>query len=193
MDIDIDIPDIKITKVFKNAVRAMRFDSGEIKPHNVGVYFQNIPHLILDGEKIATIDYKTAEQLGFVKIDFLHLTFLDNFKNKNELKDYLLRIDQAPYKLLQFENICQKCFHIHNHYDVVKRVKPQNLEEVADVLALIRPAKRKYIDRYIENKEQVKPLLYKQEQGEYGFKKSHAISYAHIIAIQLLMIEENKL
>ena len=43
MDIDIDITSkFKPEQIF-TVTRASRIENGELKPHQVGVYFQNIP------------------------------------------------------------------------------------------------------------------------------------------------------
>ena len=79
-------------------------------------------------------------------------------------------------------------FHIHNHYDIVKQLKPTSIEQLAAVLAVIRPAKRHLLNKEwdIINKE----VWVKPDDDSYFFKKSHAIAYAIAIVVQLNSIVE---
>jgi DNA polymerase III alpha subunit len=70
----------------------------------------------------------------------------------------------------------------------LKRLKPQSVEQIAMILAIIRPAKS-----YLKNSswaEIEKNVWEKDEDGQYQFKKSHAISYALSIVVQLNLLVE---
>ena len=72
---------------------------------------------------------------------------------------------------------------MHNHIDVLKVMKPQSVMELAEVLAVIRPAKRHLLN---ESKSKISELVWqKPEDGTYYFKKAHAIAYAVSIVVQL--------
>ena len=65
------------------------------------------------------------------------------------------------------------------------------MEQLAAVLAIIRPAKRKLLNESWDtiNKE----VWAKPTDGTYFFKKSHAVGYALAIILQLnLLIEKAK-
>jgi DNA polymerase III alpha subunit len=68
-------------------------------------------------------------------------------------------------------------------------MKPRSVEQLAMVLALIRPGKRHLIGKIWPA---VESEIWKlSNDGEYVFKKSHAIGYALAIVVQMnLMIEE---
>lgn len=185
MDIDIDFFDRnQILNILPHRI-AMRTQNSDMVKHNTGIYFQEIPYNPFNN--IATIDYKTAESCGYFKIDLLNVSAYSGIKNEEHL-DKL--INQEPsWELLEYREIVEKLFHINNHYNVVKILKPRNIEQLAAVLAIIRPAKR-----YLLNKtwnEILKNIWIKPENSsEYFFKKSHAYSYAQLIIVQLNLICE---
>lgn len=189
-DVDIDInnqfnPDV----LFANYTRASQIRQDKLTPHNVGFYFQQIPTDPWNPHQSA-IPYDVAQQLGFQKIDFLHLTFLDNFKNKNELR---MLMKQTPnWDLLNHQTNVAKLFQISNHFDIVSAIKPKSIDDLADVVALIRPGKKRLLERYLKEKNYVRSFLYKKTD-QYYFKRSHAIGYAHVIVVQLHMIEAGAL
>jgi hypothetical protein len=68
-DIDIDLADRnQILEITKN-ISAARIEKAQFKKHNTGVYFQKIPYNPITNT--ASIDYETAEDRGYFKLDFL--------------------------------------------------------------------------------------------------------------------------
>lgn len=186
MDVDIDFPpDFDPLDYFDEAVRASMVTDGALKKHPAGAYFQNIPK---DGlTSLAAIPHKEAEELGYFKIDFLHLNVLSYFDNKDEIRA-LLRID-PDWKLLLDEDNVAKLFQINKHFKIVKRIKPQSIIELADCIALIRPGKRHLLQPYLKDKDVVRRELYRRpDDGGYYYKKGHAVSYAMVIVLQLHLI-----
>ena len=47
--------------------------------------------------------------------------------------------------MLEHRDVIQQLFHIHNHSDTVIRMKPRSIEQLAMVLAVIRPGKKHLI------------------------------------------------
>ena len=184
-DIDIDFLDRSTAlDVLEHRV-AMRDNKGTKVKHNTGVYFQEIPHNPFNG--LSTIDYETAEDRGYFKIDFLNVSLYNGVRDEEHLNRLL---EQEPlWDLLEHREIVEKLFHISDHYTLVRRLKPTSIEQLAAVLAIIRPAKR-FLEHYdwdgIMREVWIKPTT-----GEaYFFKKSHAIAYACAIVVQLNLICE---
>ena len=183
-DIDIDFFDrTKALDILEHHI-AMRDQKGQPVKHNTGVYFQQIPHNPFTN--IATIDYKTAEDRGYFKVDFLNVSMYEGVRDETHLKQLL---DQEPvWNLLEHEEVVTQLFHISDHYNILKKLKPTSIEELAAVLAIIRPAKRYLLDREWD--------IIRQEVWErpvedlYFFKRSHAIAYAAAIVVQLNLICE---
>lgn len=185
-DVDIDISDtFDASQLFPTHTRAAQISRGKLMPHNVGYYFQDIPNDPWN-PGVSAIPYTDAEQQGFQKIDFLHLSFLDNFHDKQQLR--VLAKKEPRWELLEHHVNVSKLFQIGNHYDVVSQVKPRSIEDLADVVAMIRPGKKNLLDRYLVEKEYVRSFLYKKTD-QYYFKRSHAIGYAHVIVVQMHLIE----
>jgi DNA polymerase III alpha subunit len=68
-------------------------------------------------------------------------------------------------------------------------MQPKTVEQLAAVLAMIRPAKRYLIGKdwtTVMNEVWTKP-----ENADYFFKKSHATAYAVAIVVQINLICEN--
>ena len=90
------------------------------------------------------------------------------------------------WELLEHKEVVEKCFHIHKHFEIVKKMKPKSVEELAAVLAVIRPAKRHLLGK---DWDTVMEQVWVKPQGdEYFFKKAHAHAYAVAIVLQLNMM-----
>jgi len=184
-DIDIDFFDrTRALDILEHHI-AMRDQKGQSVKHNTGVYFQSIPHNPFIN--IATIDYKTAEDRGYFKVDFLNVSMYEGVRDEEHLKQLL---DQEPlWHLLEHEEVVTQLFHISEHHLILKKLKPTSIEELAAVLAIIRPAKRYLLDKgwnTIMKEVWIKPV-----EDLYFFKKSHAIAYAAAIVVQLNLICNN--
>ena len=192
MDIDIDVPPgFSPDQLFDNyIVFASRVDNKDknLTKHPTGVYFQKIPVDVVTN--LSAIPYKRAEDLGYIKIDFITLSILQYFNNKKEIRDLLKK--EPDWSLLEDKNIVSQLFHLHNYYELVNLIKPKSIEELADVLALIRPGKQHLIKVYLKNRDLARKELYSEKDKSKGqFKKSHAIAYAHVIVLQLHLLKNN--
>lgn len=184
MDIDIDTPtSLKPWKVFDWA-RASVVKNEMLAPHPCGMYPQNIP--VDDITKLSAIPYSEAEDMGYMKIDFLHLGVYDYFSSKAEI-DELLGIE-PDWSLLLLPTEQKKLFQLSKHGDILNSVKPKSVEELADVLALIRPGKKQLVKLYKTHKDATRKILYAKDENGYSFKKSHAIAYSLVIVLQLHLI-----
>jgi|TARA_Y100000034_G_scaffold48610_2_gene60043 hypothetical protein len=177
-DIDIDLKNRDdVLNRLKHIPASIITDT--VKKHNTGVYFHDMPHD--PSTNLSTINYKEAEDLGYFKIDLLNVNIYEHVKDEAHLNRLLERI--PDWTLLLHKEIVQQLFHIHDHYDIVSQIKPRSVEQLAMVLAIIRPAKRYLLGQpWIVIEEQV---WQKPQDGSYYFKKSHAISYAYAITVQL--------
>lgn len=179
MDIDIDVIDRnKILANFPNIIPASIIKT-KIDKHPSGCYFQDIP--VLDNG-LAGLDYKTASKYGYIKIDLLNNSVYDNIKSKEEL-DELVKIEPS-WEMLEYEDIVNMLPHIKDHFNIVNLIKPKNIEDLAIVLALIRPGKRYLLDK---DRTTIRLHIWEKED-EYYFKKSHAYAYALAIMVKMNVI-----
>jgi DNA polymerase III alpha subunit len=181
-DIDIDFADrTKALSVLKHIDACL---DNTFKKHNTGIYCTSIPYNPITG--ISTIDYKTAEERGYFKIDFLNVSVYEGVKNQEHLKQLL---ETEPlWDLLEQDEFTNLLFHVNGHGSVLRQMKPKNIEQLAACIAIIRPAKR-----YLLGKswiEVFKEIWDKPTTDEYYFKKAHAIAYAHVIVVQMNLICE---
>ncbi len=186
-DIDIDLADRELLLALVNHVPAMQKDAkGRRTKHNTGVYFHHVPTDPFTG--LCTLDYKTAEDVGYFKIDVLNVNIYKDVKDPEHLDR--LAAQEPDWTLLQHKEIIQQLFHIHAHADLVIRMRPQTLDQLAMVLALIRPGKRHLVGRpWVEIESQIWD---KGDEG-YSFKKSHALGYALAIVVQMNLLQEQAL
>ena len=187
-DVDFDFKsNFNITEIFPDAVQASLIEKGELKKHPCGAYLQNIAKDKITG--LSAIPYKDADELGYFKIDFLHLNLLDIFESKEEIRE-LVKIE-PDWSLLEDQETVEKLFQIHRHFDLIYKIKPKSIEELADCLALIRPSKRILVNAYIADKKMTRIALYKKpdDPSKYYFKRSHALSYSLNIVLQLHLIK----
>ena len=185
-DVDIDFFDRDNTlKLFKHTPASMiRGDKTE--KHKTGVYFHAIPTNPITGN--ASLDYKKAEDRGYFKIDCLNVNIYKQVKSEQELVE--LMIQEPDWDMLTDQKTVDNLFHLNGHFNIVSKLKPRNIEQLAAVLAIIRPAKRHLMHKDwvdIMNEVWVKPT-----DGSYFFKKSHAVAYAQAIVVQMNFIARDK-
>lgn len=183
-DVDIDMQTSFNPASIFAWTRASLVKNGELSPHPCGVYPQRIP---VDGvTKLAAIPYEEAELLNYTKLDFLHNRMYDYFTSREEI-DALLDVE-PDWGLLLVPSEQKKLFQLSNHGEILTTVKPKSIEELADVLALIRPGKKQYAKLYVKDKAAVRRMLYAKDENGYSFKKAHAVAYAMVIVLQLHLI-----
>lgn len=181
-DIDIDFADRSVL-LNKIEHRVAKLDTG--KKHNTGVYVTECPHNPVDN--LATIDYKTAEDRGYFKLDFLNVTIYNNIQDEEHL---IKLMNKEPiWELLEHKDFVDQVFHLSGHDKLLKQLKPTSVEQLAATLAIIRPAKRhlaKETWQTILQEVWIKPT-----NGEYYFKKAHAVSYAMACVVHMNLICES--
>lgn len=186
MDIDIDTPTTFNPQEYFDVVTASMVQAGALVKHPCGVYFQTIP--VDSFTNLAAIPYNSAEELGFFKVDFLHLSILDHFESKNEIQTLIKT--EPNWDLLCVPSVVKKLFQLHRNADLLIAVKPKSIQEIADCIALIRPNKRHLLESYLVDREKIRPLLYRQgNDDKSAFRRGHAISYALTVVLQLHLIQ----
>lgn len=177
-DVDIDFADREKILALVDHTAAMQKDGTKDRKHNTGVYFHHVPVNPFTG--MSTLDYKQAEAAGWFKIDLLNVGIYSSFES-NEQIDQLMS-EEPVWELLEHREVIQQLFHIHNHSDTVIRMKPRSIEQLAMVLAVIRPGKKHLIGRPWS---EIEKEVWTKTDDVYSFKQSHAIGYAAAIALQL--------
>ena len=183
-DIDIDFSDrTRALDLFEHTV-ASRLDNGQVKPHNTGIYVTSIPKD--ERNNLSTIEYKTAEDRGYFKIDFLNVGVYEGVRDETHLKQ--LMETEPLWDLLLQDDFVNLLFHVNGHGSILRQSKPESIEQLAAVLAMIRPAKRYLIGK--DWTTVMTEVWTKPENDEYFFKKSHATAYAVAVVVQMNLICE---
>ena len=186
-DIDIDLADRELLLALVNHVPAMQKDAkGRRTKHNTGVYFHHVPTDPFTG--LCTLDYKTAEDVGYFKIDVLNVNIYKDVKSEQELVE--LMIQEPDWDMLKDPTTVGNLFHLNGHFNIVSKLEPKTIEQLAAVLAIIRPAKRHLM--YKDWADIMKEVWIRPTDGSYFFKKSHAVAYAQAIVVQMNLIQRAK-
>jgi hypothetical protein len=179
-DIDIDLADRdQLLKLIK-ATPARQLHQGQVRRHNSGVYVTDIPVDPVDA--CAAIDYETAEQLGYFKIDLLNMTVYQLIQSPEH---YAQVLDQDPpwSRLWTDTEWSKQLVHIGNYTELLKSMRPDSITRMAAFISIIRPGKA-----HLQNQpwEQVFRSVWDGDSSRgFVFKQSHAISYAALVALHM--------
>lgn len=183
-DIDIDFIDRENALSHFKHIRARREDDGKILKHNTGVYMHEVPFDPVNN--LCSVEYDKAEDQGLFKLDFLNVSLYQGIRDEKHLIELTER--EPLWELLEQEDFTNLLFHVNGHGQILQKLKPASVEQLAAVLAMIRPAKRHLIDQTWPD---IMTEVWKKPEGdEYFFKKSHATAYAVAVVVQMNLICE---
>ena len=196
-DIDIDFANREEALACVPHVPATIIKNKETIKHNTGVYFYDTP-LVDPMTGYSSIDYRDANARGYMKVDFLNVFIYSKIKDEEHLERML---NQEPvWEILQEDDIVsgaktgEPIFQLQGQIELLKKMKPKNIDQLAMLLALIRPGKKHLIDKSWDEIEKSiwEPIQIgsDEEEAQYGFKKSHAYGYASLVIVQMNLILE---
>lgn len=184
-DIDIDTPDRNsVLDLFKHTPAMIEKNDRKVK-HNTGVYFHKVPVDPFTG--YCNVEYNLAEKLGFFKLDILNINIYKSVKDENHL--IKLMNTEPIWELLYEPDFCDMLFQLRGHHDICKKMKPDSVEKLAAVLAMIRPSKNYLIGK--EWDEIFKDIWVPPVDGSYYFKAAHSISYAMTVVVHMNLLCED--
>jgi hypothetical protein len=180
-DIDIDFADRNNILSLIDHVPARQGD----RRHNSGVYVTDIPRDPLLG--CAAIDYEQAEQRGYFKIDFLNMSVYSLIRDPGH---YQAMLDREPpwSRLWQDPQWASQLVHVGNYIDLLASMRPDSVPRMAAFISVIRPGKA-----HLQNQpwEQVFRSVWDGDASRgYVFKRSHAISYAALVALHMNLLDQ---
>ena len=181
-DIDIDLLDRDVALAKIKHVPASMYKDKKLTKHNTGIYAQDIPMDPVTG--LATLDYEVANKLGYFKIDFLNVSAYKGVRDEAHLVELMYK--EPDWTILQDEDKIKTLFHISDHITLLKKLQPQSIDQLAAVLAIIRPGKRHLADS--DWATIMQDVWVKPKEG-YFFKKAHAIGYAYVIVVQMNLLD----
>ena len=183
-DIDLDLADRNQLLKLIHAVPARQHHQGQVRRHNSGVYVTDIPYDPIN--ECATIDYETAEQRGYFKIDLLNMSVYELVKSPEHYKEML---DQEPNwsRLWTDPAWSKQLVHVGNYTELLKTMKPDSIPRMAAFIAIIRPGKA-----HLQNKpwaEVFESVWDGDSTKGFVFKKAHAISYGVLVALHMNLLD----
>jgi len=181
-DIDIDFADRDSALQGLMHVAASMEQKGQLSRHPTGVYFQNIPTDPITG--YSAFNYEQAADNGYFKIDFLNNSIYADVRDEEHLISLMADPD---WDMLEVPEIVEMLAHIHNSFGLVSQVRPKSVDDLAVILALMRPGKRHLMGR---PRAEIDAEIWKAGQDGFVFKRAHAIAYAVSIVVQLNLIVE---
>lgn len=186
-DVDIDFSDrTAALRVLEHTPASMLRD-GKLVKHNTGLYVCDIPVDPFSG--VAAIDYETAEQRGYVKLDFLNVSLYSQVKSEQHLID--LMYSEPQWHRLYEPEFCSQLIHINQHYDTLIKMPEavNSITRMAMFLAVIRPAKRHLIGK--PWRQVAESVWTKPADGSYYFKRGHAVSYSHLVVVNMNLLTQS--
>ena len=184
-DIDIDFADREqILKLIQHTP-ARQIVQGQARRHNSGIYVTDIPRDPVNN--CAAIDYESAEQRGYFKIDFLNMGVYHSIKNPEH---YLQMLTTVPpwNRLWQDPSWAGQLAHVGNYTELLKSMQPDSIPRMAAFISIIRPGKA-----HLQNKswkEVFESVWDGDDSRGYAFKKSHALSYAALVALHMNLLNQ---
>ena len=184
-DIDIDFSDRNQILNLIRHIPARQIVQKQVRRHNSGVYVTAIPYDPVN--ECAAIDYESAEQRGYFKIDFLNMSVYQLIKSPEHYTEMLAAT--PPWnRLWQDSTWASQLVHIGNYTELLKSMRPDSIPRMAAFISIIRPGKA-----HLQNKswEDVFNSVWDGNDSQgYTFKKSHALSYAALVALHMNLLNQ---
>jgi hypothetical protein len=184
-DIDIDLADREQLLKLIQVTPARQTHQGQIRRHNSGVYPTNIPYDPI--HKCATIDYETAEQLGYFKIDLLNMSVYQLIQSPEHYKHMLAQ--EPPWsRLWNDSDWAKNLVHVGNYTDLLCKMRPDSIPRMAAFISIIRPGKA-----HLQNQpwDQVFASVWDGNDSKgFVFKKAHAVGYAALVALHMNLLSQ---
>ena len=117
---------------------------GKFEKHNTGVFFQNIPRD--PTTNVSTLDHRIAKDYGYFKIDFLNVNMYEGVRSEEHLKSLMDK--EPPWDFFEYEEITDQLFHLNGHSNLLVKYKPQSVEDLAMILAIMRPEQHPSLHTY---------------------------------------------
>ena len=186
MQADIDIDTADRTKVLQLIAHIPARLTAEpvSRPHNTGIYVTDIPYDAVNA--CAAIDYTSAEQRGYFKIDLLNMSVYQLIQDPDH---YQRMLDREPSwsRLWQDPLWAAQLVHVGNYTDLLGIMRPDSVPRMAAFISVIRPGKA-----HLQKQSWTK-IFEEVWDGDssrgYTFKKSHAVSYACLVALHMNLMD----
>lgn len=182
-DIDIDMPDRDRLLALIRHVPARLEVNGKTRHHNSGIYVTDIPQDPVHG--CAALDYEIAEQRGYFKIDLLNMSVYSLVQSPEHYEQVLAQTPNWS-RLWTDSEWAKQLVHVGNYTDLLQQMRPDSIPRMAAFISIIRPGKA-----HLQRKPwaEVFASVWDGDASRgFVFKKSHAISYARLVALHMNLL-----
>jgi hypothetical protein len=185
-DIDLDFADRDTVLKLIQHVPARQTVDGRVRKHNSGVYVTDITWDPV--HECAAIDYQTAEDRGYFKIDFLNMHVYKLVQSPDHYAAMLAA--NPPWQRLWQDPVwAQQLVHVGNYTDLLQQMRPDSIPRMAAFISIIRPGKA-----HLQNKpwsEVFDSVWDGDDSRGYTFKRSHSISYAALVTLHMNLLNQD--
>jgi len=184
-DIDIDLANRDLLLQLIRSTTARQQHQGQVRRHNSGVYVTNIPYDPVNA--CAAIDYETAEQRGYFKIDLLNMTVYQQIRDPAHYQSLL---NQTPdwSRLWTDQAWAQQLVHVGNYTHLLNAMRPDSIPRMAAFISVIRPGKA-----HLQNQpwDRVFESVWDGDDSRgFVFKKAHAVGYASLVSLHMNLLSQ---
>lgn len=182
-DIDIDVPNRDAVLALIPHVAARQSNG---RRHNSGIYVTDIPRdPVAD---CAALDYESAEQRGYFKIDLLNMSVYSLIKDPEHYEQLLAAT--PPWSRLWTDRAwASQLVHVGNYADLLREMKPDSIPRMAAFISIIRPGKAHLQGRPWP--EVFAEVWNGNDSRGYTFKKAHAVSYSALVALHMNILNQS--
>jgi hypothetical protein len=185
-DIDLDLADRTQLISLINCIPARQLHQGQVRKHNSGVYVTDIPYDPLN--ECAAIDYETAEQLGYFKIDLLNMNVYQLIKSPEHYEE-MLALTPPWERLWTDPDWAKNLVHVGNYTELLASMRPDSIPRMAAFISIIRPGKA-----HLQNRpwpEVFETVWDGDASRGFVFKHAHAIGYAALVALHMNLLNQS--
>lgn len=183
-DIDIDMPNRDLVLGLIRHTAARQDSAG--RKHNSGIYVTDIPQDPVNN--CASIDYVEAERRGYFKIDLLNMSVY-NLVQSPEHYELMLNATPPWSRLWTDRPWASQLVHVGNYVDLLAQMRPDSIPRMAAFISTIRPGKAHLQQRPWD--EVFASVWDGDDSKGYTFKRSHAISYAALVALHMNLLNQS--
>lgn len=186
----------KTDKTSEKAINLCKLLEGRpraVSPHPSGVIMTkrnvsiHVPLMAIEGENgevenISQFSMNTCAKLGLLKIDFLgikYLTVIDKAKklvkkSGKEIYEKEPPFHKSVYQMLS-EGNSAGVFQLEGGQmkELLKKMKPQNLQDLTALISLYRPGPKIYIEAYLRGRQNPESVKYPVPQAENALKSTY--------------------
>lgn len=184
-DIDIDLADRDQLLRLIRATPARQQHQGQVRRHNSGVYVTDIPYDPVN--ECAAINYETAEQLGYFKIDLLNMSVYNLIKSPEHYKE-LLAQEPNWSRLWTDAEWAKQLVHVGNYTELLQTMRPDSIPRMAAFISIIRPGKAHLQHRPWA--EVFESVWDGDDSKGFVFKKAHALGYSKLVALHMNLLSQ---